>query len=116
MLILQNLFIRLFARHVGTDEFGNRYFVSRFQDMHGSYKRQVIYKGIPEPSKIPPMWHAWIHYCLNEIPVFHNYQWQKKHVQNLTGSKYAYKPKNLKQPGQINENKIYESWKPKEEV
>lgn len=116
MFKIDNLLIRMFSKYVGIDEFGNRYFIAKSQDSYGIYRRRVIYKGIAEPSKIPPMWHAWLHYVVDEIPEISNYKWQKAKEPNLTGSEFAYKPINIKDPEQFNKDKIYQSWQPREEV
>ena len=42
---------------VGEDTQGNRYY--RNAD---NSRRWVIYKGLAEPSRIPPEWHHWLHH------------------------------------------------------
>jgi len=104
MQFISQLKIKLFSKLVGVDEFGNSY----YQDK--SNKRFVVYKGIAEPSKIPPHWHCWIHYSSDVVPSKidkHKYSWQKIHLPNLTGTKYAYSPKDFKPRLQK-----YDSWKP----
>lgn len=87
------------GNHVGTDEFGNRYFTGK-KAKHGQRARRwVMYKGIPEPTKVPPMWNAWLHYTIDALPTELNmpaYAWQKEHLPNLTGTAGAYLP-----PGHI---------------
>lgn len=39
---------------VGEDDFGNRYFEDRKATVGGRHKRYVIYRGLAEPSKVPP--------------------------------------------------------------
>jgi NADH:ubiquinone oxidoreductase subunit len=104
MQIISNFFIKLTSKKVGTDEFGNEY----YKNKRG--KRFVLYKGIPEPSKIPSEWHGWMHYTTNTPPVqinTHKFSWQKIHLPNLTGTKGAYSPKNY----QVKKT-WYESWDP----
>ncbi len=87
-MCVDNFLIRNFSSYVGKDQFGNEYYTS-------GAKRRVAYKGLKEPSKVPPMWHAWLHYLTNDIPhneVSENYSWQKPYIPNLTGTKRAYKP------------------------
>ena len=55
------------GKEVGHDQFGNRYFCERGKPRAADggrvrQKRWVIYKGEPEPTKIPPEWHIWLHY------------------------------------------------------
>ena len=110
MHFFQQLLIKLFNQEVGCDEFGNTYFESK------TGKRFVVYKGIAEPSKIPAEWHGWIHYSSNVAPTNINtkkHSWQKIHLPNLTGTQYAYSPKNFKNSSIAKERKPYESWQPK---
>lgn len=89
------LFTWVHGRFVGKDEFGNRYFEARRAAKKGERRRRwVIYNGMPEPSKVPPHWHGWLHYTLAApIPeAAHRYRWQKPHVPNLTGTKGRYLP------------------------
>ena len=91
MQAFSNFLIKLSAKKIGEDEFGNQY----FQNKDG--KRLVVYNGIAEASKIPAEWHGWIHYSTNITPTcanIHKFSWQKIHLPNLTGTKNAYSPKN----------------------
>lgn len=89
----------LFGTKVGTDAFGNRYYRSRKPDREGRWGRErrwVVYKGIDEASKVPPEWHAWLHH-ISDAPLTERAgkkrPWQKPHMPNLTGTRYAYRPK-----------------------
>ena len=66
-------------------EFGNQYYERRNKHKN-TLKRMVKYKGIDEASKIPSRYHGWLHYYSDEFPSnqSHNFQWQKKHLPNLT--------------------------------
>lgn len=115
MDLISKIAIKISSNLVGIDEFGNKYFESK-KARNGGKKRYVIYKGIAEPSKIPSNWHGWLHYTYNEIPESsHKFAWQKTHLPNLTGTKFAYFPKGSAQ----SENKRpkvssdYQAWKPK---
>lgn len=85
---INNYLIKFFSKYVGQDEHGNQYYKS--ED-----RRFVVYNGIVEPSKVPPMWHAWLHHMIDTVPS-HNelekYKWQVSHAPNLTGTKQAYAP------------------------
>lgn len=84
---------------VGEDEFGNRYFEARTDRESydkGRRRRYVIYKGYAEPTKIPPEWHAWMHYLTDAPPTvapLKRMRWEKDHLPNLTGTVYAWRPK-----------------------
>ena len=67
----------LFSKKIGSDQFGNQYYLSRFKNASGHNKRIVIYKGLNEPSKVPPKWHAWLHYMVDDAPSNDlTYEWQ----------------------------------------
>ncbi|HWK47410.1 MAG TPA: NADH:ubiquinone oxidoreductase subunit NDUFA12 [Stellaceae bacterium] len=96
------LFTRLYGEPVGTDEFGNRYFrakskrkLTRGGGFFSRERRWVIYPGEAEASRVPPMWHGWLHHSTNEVPPPGGgvkRPWQKEHVANLTGTPLAYHP------------------------
>ena len=81
-----------------------------------SVKRWVMYNGEIEASKIPPHWHAWLHKSIDVPPIkySHEYNWQKDHKPNLTGTDKAYYPNShplSKSKNDLNK-KEYETWKP----
>ncbi len=93
---------------IGEDTNGNKYYEDKkairedVRPSEKSYKgagegrrrRWVVYSGLAEASKVPPEWHGWLHYILDEPPG-HDYQtraWQKPHVENMTGTPDAYRP------------------------
>ena len=88
------LFTRLHGEAVGTDDFGNRYFIDRRTKGKKRERRWVLYKGAPEASKVPPEWHSWLHSNLAAPPVHAAAPkpWQKPHLPNLTGTDQAYLP------------------------
>ncbi|KAG6918226.1 hypothetical protein DXG01_015819 [Tephrocybe rancida] len=83
--------------YMGKDQFGNRYFENTNQ-----------YEELP----VPPEWHSWLqHIRLNppqEDPVMLNSSpaWKAPWVENLTGTRGAYRPYNTTPP------KI-SAWEPK---
>ncbi|MBY0429427.1 MAG: NADH:ubiquinone oxidoreductase subunit NDUFA12 [Alphaproteobacteria bacterium] len=99
------LFTMFSGELVGTDSHGNRYFRQRKKNMGKKgatlkdntirEKRWVMYNGRPEASLVPPEWHGWLHYTLDEpLPEesdFHQ-AWVKQHHANLTFSDKAYRP------------------------
>ena len=94
------------ASYKGVDTLGNRYYEARTSK--GYVRRWVLFSGKPEPSKIPPMWHGWLHYTLEAFPDYaYEYPWQKAHRPNLTGTVHAYTPTNTA-PSQN-----YQPWVPK---
>jgi NADH:ubiquinone oxidoreductase subunit len=84
------------GKEVGTDEFGNRYFVQRSGvGPLGVPRRWVVYPSLSEASQVPPDWHGWLHYTVDELPTEGNYQprpWQLPHQMNMTGTAAAYRP------------------------
>ncbi|CAN5388245.1 NADH:ubiquinone oxidoreductase subunit NDUFA12 [soil metagenome] len=107
---------------VGEDEQGNRYFEARTDRESydkGRRRRYVTYKGYAEASKIPPDWHGWMHYTVDEPPTrapLRRRAWEKDHLPNLTGTVYAWKPKGSISRGGERARAIgdYEAWKPGE--
>ncbi|KAF0145048.1 MAG: NADH dehydrogenase, partial [Rhodospirillaceae bacterium] len=53
------------GRLVGTDAYGNRYYRGPLRVPGGRERRWILYKGRPEASKVPPEWHAWLHYTVD---------------------------------------------------
>ena len=78
------------GKKVGEDQFGNIYYLSRKDEN----RRWVVYKGLEEGSKVPPLWNAWLHHTIDEIPASGDpqYDWEKPHQPNLTGTPHAYRP------------------------
>ncbi len=111
------LYTFLSGRHVGTDAFGNRYFTERRTPKGRKCKRWVMYNGIAEASKVPALWHAWLHYTTDQLPEeakMPHHAWEKEHLPNLTGTAGAYAP-----PGHIRRGakrdestSDYEAWNP----
>lgn len=114
MNLIVKILTKLSCKHIGTDQFGNKYYITRRKDHEGKYKRSVLYNGKVEPSKVPALWHSWLHYTSNEIPIDnHKYVWEKIHLPNLTGTKHAYKPSG--HPLSNNKDDLtqyYKPWKP----
>ena len=100
MNLALKLKIFFFYRYVGQDEFGNKYYEQKKSDVQKS-KRMVRYNGLPEASKIPGKYHGWLHHYSEKFPSDNEkkHEWQKKHLPNLTGTKYAYSPKNVSERG-----------------
>lgn len=103
---------------VGQDEIGNRYYKANSAVPDSIPERRwVIYKGYAEASQIGPGWHGWMHHRTDVAPPQENYvgrEWEKPHLENLTGSAAAYHP-----PGSIavggtplKAAPVYEAWKP----
>jgi NADH:ubiquinone oxidoreductase subunit len=106
------------GEHVGTDQLGNKYYraVSALPESIPE-RRWVVYKGYAEPSQIPPGWHGWMHHRVDTPPEDGDYtphEWEKPHIENVTGSAAAYRP-----PGSIalgaspaRQDASYEAWRP----
>tara|TARA_B110000285_G_scaffold210687_1_gene252727 strand:+ start:379 stop:741 length:363 start_codon:yes stop_codon:yes gene_type:complete len=96
-----------FGKFVGVDYFGNKYYKSKDD------KRWVVYKDNIEASRITSEWFLWIHHTINETPNNNNkkkkHLWQKKHLENQTGTLNAYRPNQI---SKVNNSKSkYETWK-----
>ncbi|WP_341703352.1 NADH:ubiquinone oxidoreductase subunit NDUFA12 [Ferrovibrio sp.] len=96
---------------VGKDQFGNRYFREK-----GGRRRWVIFKGLPEASKVPPEWHAWLHHTVDDAPVHgvEHKPWEKEHLPNLSGTPFAYRPQGSVAKGGERPHATgdYQAWQP----
>jgi len=110
--VTETLFTKLkvalgLCRHIGHDAYGNRYFETVTKQR--SPKRWVVYRGKAEGSKVPPLWHAWIHHTIKQPPLDKTtHPWQKEHRPNLSGTAYAYNPTT-----DNTTQKPYQAWTPK---
>lgn len=119
------LYTAFYGEYVGNDTFGNRYYrnrrgAGRFVGSLGKERRWVIYKGLAEPSTIPPYWHGWLHYSTSEVPTEQDkaaaHKWEKPHQTNFTGTSNAYVPDGhpLKGGKRAKATGDYEAWNPNE--
>ena len=101
------IYTLFFGKFIGFDQFGNKYY------SNSKGKRWVIYKDEIESTKIPPEWHAWIHFSVLKTPSQNpkKFIWQKEHEENLTGTDKAYTPDGSLKFNQKKIIKKYESWK-----
>jgi NADH:ubiquinone oxidoreductase subunit len=108
---------------VGSDGFGNRYYRERWGrplkrggGRESRERRWVIYRGEVEASRVPQLWHAWLHHTSDAVPQDdgRKYPWEKAHVPNLTGTPLAYRPPGspLKGGARQRASGDYEPWTP----
>jgi NADH:ubiquinone oxidoreductase subunit len=124
MTVGTRLFTWLRGELVGTDQFGNRYYrekarreLSRGGGRRSREKRWVLYRGEPEATKVPALWHAWLHHTMDQVPdnsAGKRYSWEKQHLPNLTGTPAAYRPPGSLLRGGHREAATgdYEPWQP----
>jgi NADH:ubiquinone oxidoreductase subunit len=87
------LFTMFYGDFVGSDEFGNKYYVDKRTKGQHRERRWVIYQGAAEASKVPADWHAWLHRTNGPLPTEERRPvWQQPHQPNLTGTDLAYRP------------------------
>ena len=93
-----------FVKYVGKYELGNKYYKNN-QD-----ERWVIYSSNIEATKITSDWFLWMHHTIDKIPIQNQnkYLWQKKHLENKTGTVDSYKSTKIKKDNKL---KRYETWK-----
>lgn len=112
-----NLFLNY--RKVGSDAYGNQYYeAKKFDKNLGLFRRVVHYKGMPEPSKVPEIWHGWLYHILKDVPTkeqLTRYSWQKDHEPNFTGTEEAYFPEGhvMRNAVRVPISNDYHKWKPK---
>ena len=94
----------LFGKFVGKDELGNKYYKSKNDE------RWVVYSSNIDASKITSDWYLWMHHTIDKIPSKDEkkYNWQKKHLENQTGTSNSFKPVKITKN---NIKKKYETWK-----
>ena len=113
MQLVNKIFSIFFGTKVGKDQFGNTFYESIKLSRHFNRNmRWVVYKGIPEATKIQVDWYCWLNYQSKQLPTesrLKTYICSKSRKINLTESN--------KQPslsiGVSKSHKIYTSWKPK---
>lgn len=116
--IITWIYTKINGNLIGSDEFGNKYFQSKNATRALNRKhRWVIYSGIEEPSKVPQQWFTWLHYQTDIAPANNEkaYFWEKSHLPNLTGTKFAHYPKGhgLKNEKRNKAIGDYSAWQPK---
>ena len=115
MNIGTRLFTMFKGRRVGTDATGNVYYEERRPRPGHRTRRWVAYVGVVEASRVPPEWHAWLHYTtdapLTERP---RYPWEKPHLPNATGTPESYRPPGHDYQGgrRARATGDYEAWTP----
>ncbi len=113
-----NLFTLFKGKKVGTDDFGNRYYQGRARGKANRPRRWVVYNGEIEASRVPPLWHGWLHYQTNTLPSeikTKEKAWQKPHIANQTGTENAYLPEGhpLKDGKRAKATGDFEAWSPR---
>lgn len=102
---------------VGEDPYGNIYYQARKQN-GGRRKRWVVYSaGLDEASRVPPDYHAWLHYTTDVFPskdTPKRYEWLREHQPNMTGTPQAYRPPGHTLQGGKRDKATgdYEAWTP----
>ena len=93
-----------FGKYIGSDEQGNKYYQSKKNE------RWIIYNDDIEATKITSDWYLWMHHTTDQIPNnrSNKFKWQKKHLENQTGTNNRYNPVKIKKN---NLKKKYDTWK-----
>jgi NADH:ubiquinone oxidoreductase subunit len=97
-----------FGTFKGCDDLGNKYYFLK----KNTKKRWVIFKGIEDPTKIPPQWYNWIH-NIEDNPISDDtfYDWQtKNHKPNMTGTVARFSP--IKTNQHAKHKSGYSPWRP----
>jgi NADH:ubiquinone oxidoreductase subunit len=115
MTIGTRLFTFFNGRLVGRDDGGNRYYRDRWARKGTRARRWVLYRGAPEASRVPPEWHAWLHYTTDDpLPAGQRRAWQRPHEENATGTPSGYRPPGHDYQGGVRAPATgdYEAWAP----
>jgi NADH dehydrogenase (ubiquinone) 1 alpha subcomplex subunit 12 len=94
------------GRFVGADQFGNRYFenLNPEEEVPGRHRWVDYAQHNYHASQVPPEWHSWIQHIRKDPPtadpVVQNLSpsWKSPWVENLTGTRGAYRPYNTAGP------------------
>ncbi|KAG8899242.1 hypothetical protein FRB99_006843 [Tulasnella sp. 403] len=94
------------GRFVGMDQFGNRYFenYNAEEEIPGRHRWVDYAEHEYNASQVPPEWHAWISHIRKdpptEDPIMKGFKpsWQTPWVQNLTGTRGAFRTYNTVAP------------------
>jgi len=109
------LFTWLKGHAVGRDAEGNTYYTEKRPRRGTRTRRWVIYAGDAEASRVPPEWHAWLHYTADQpLTGTDRPGWVQPHQPNLTGTASAYLPPGHDLKGGRRERATgdYEAWQP----
>ncbi|MCP4327400.1 MAG: NADH:ubiquinone oxidoreductase subunit NDUFA12 [Alphaproteobacteria bacterium] len=111
------IFTWLKGDFVGEDDFGNKYYRERGKKHDRWERRWVIYNGPDEASKVPPVWHQWLHKTIDTPPSeleLRKKSWEKEHIPNRTGTVDAYRPSGHEYKGatRARASADYEPWRP----
>ena len=79
----------IFGKFVGSDEHGNKYYMSKKMSVGLFNKKYRSYKNYLRLV-------LWIHHTVDKIPNNKDtkYSWQKKHLENQTNFENSFKPVN----------------------
>ncbi len=108
----------LHGREIGRDGVGNVYYEDKRKRDSGGIgapkRRWVVYAGAPEASSVPPEWHAWLHYTVDEPLKVVARAWIKPHQANATGTEAGYRPAGHDYQGgaRARASGDYEAWTP----
>ena len=93
----------------GVDNKGNKYFRNKKDT-----KRWVIYSDVVESTQVNPEWNNWLRFTSKvKVSEKEKHRWQKNHLPNQTGTKYAYDPeKNNIHDSSKKRNDDYTKWSP----
>ena len=104
----------LYGEKVAQDAQGNIYY--RRKGYTGPWQKEprwVIYAGIVNASKVPSLWHGWLHHTEqfpSHVKKTHHTE-ERPHLPNLTGTRHAFNPSAC--PSIRALDKPYTVWTPK---
>ena len=103
------------GKKIGQDMFGNTYYEAKPRSGYKRPRRWVMYKETPEASAVPAEWHGWLHHTYQDPPTddpLPRKDWEKPHLENVTGSALAYAPAGSLRRAAPAERSDYEAWSP----
>ena len=103
------------GEQVGEDSDGNVYYQERRIPKGRRRRRWVVYKGPDEASRIPPEWHAWLHYTVDAIPDPNKLTvkpWQQDHLHNRDGCRVSPPGTYARRRAAFGSDGDYQPWTP----
>ena len=98
------------GQEVARDDLGNVYYRNADDS-----RRWVFYPGDNDASRVPPEWHGWLHFTIQQPPSLvplTRRAWEKAPKHNMTGSDEAFFRKGSLRRADVVPESDYEAWSP----
>ncbi len=110
MHLFTKIHIALFCNFIGKDQLGNRYFQEKKAYRQKYPRRFVLYDKKIDASCIPQVWHAWMHYMIDQPPLGETFS--NKHRPNATATDKAFEYDSSVMPSHVRYKSHYTPFNP----